>query len=530
VTTTPKTTVLLPIHRSKGNREWLQQARNSIGDSAKVLVLENDGEVCEALNAGLRATDTEFVIAMGADDLLGPDCIAFLEAPSWNADVVYPEMVLVDEELHHLGVHEADAFCPYRLQQLNFVSGGALYRREKALEVGGYRELETLEDWDLWVRMYRAGARFKPCPEAKYIYRQVPGSRNRGETPLEELRRGIVGTPDPVEDVVATFYCQATPATTYLRCQLPARYLPAIVNPNVRIDFDKEGNAEFLDHVGDAAIFQFAGDQVRALATQALREIKDVRTLLEVDDNYLINPGRDVLRNSGWSLEIGDAPSSRQGHRWIAERVDGIIVTTPALAEAYSKVNPNVYVCPNTVDPADWPEPKKPDDGIFRIAWMASKSHLPDIPLVTRAFEWASRQKDVEVYVCGFNPRFKFEHRYLDWIHDLDGYRDSFQQFDVGVAPIRKLPFALFRSDVKALEIGMGLGVPVLSDVAPYDSWVDGENCLKAGDAKGFLHAIKHLVTHRDEARQLAQAARDYALAERTTQKQIHLWKEAIGA
>ena len=53
---------------------------------------------------------------------------------------------------------------------------------------------------------------------------------------------------------------------------------------------------------------------------------------------------------------------------------------------------------------------------------------------------------------------------------------------------------------------------------------------LKAKDAKGFLHALKHLVANRDEARQLAQAAREYALSERTTEAQVHLWRQAIDA
>jgi len=520
-------TALIPIHRTKGNREWLQQAVNSLG-GAKILVLENDGELAEALNAGLREAKTEFVLPFGADDLACPQMLDYLLALAWNGDVVYPAMTLVDESLIPTGDHDADPFCGNRLLIANFVSGASLLRRSKALEVGGWRQLEGLEDWDLFVRMYRAGAHFKPCPHARLLYRIHEGGRNvrarEDEALRASLREQIVGeAPTPL----ATFYSQATPATTYLRCQLPARHLPGIVFPHVMAAFSEGDEVRFPDLHGDAAIFQFPGDQARAIVSQVMRA-EGVRVLVEADDNYLLNPGTDIINRSGWSLEIGGKPSSRQGHRWIAKHADGVIVTTPLLADAYRKVNTNVYVCPNTVDPADWPEPEKLDDGVFRIAWMASKSHLVDIPLVTRAMEWASGQKDVEVYVCGFNPGWKFDYRYLDWIDDLDGYRASFRQFDVGLAPIRRLPFALYRSDVKALEIAMGLGCPVLSDVAPYADWRDGENCLKAADAKGFYHAIKHLVTHRDEAKQLAQAAREYTLAERTTAAQIGLWEEAI--
>jgi soluble cytochrome b562 len=133
----------------------------------------------------------------------------------------------------------------------------------------------------------------------------------------------------------------------------------------------------------------------------------------------------------------------------------------------------------------------------------------------------------VEVIVIGLRPGWRFPHKQRDWIDDLDSYRAFFQQLDISLAPIVANPFSLYRSDVKALEAAMGLAAPVLSDVPPYADW-DDTRSMKCKDAKGFYHAIKHLVTHRDEAKQLAQAARDYTLKERTTSAQIHLWKEAI--
>lgn len=323
----------------------------------------------------------------------------------------------------------------------------------------------------------------------------------------------------------ATFYVQATPATRYLRCELPARYLPGVVLEDFELAYSDEGAVRFPEHQG-AAIFQFPADKMRALALANMR-VLGIRTLIEVDDNYLINPGRAILTRSQWGMRIGDMPNTRQGHRWIVGEADGVLVTTEALASAYRKLNHNVFICPNTVDPGDWPEPKKPDDGVFRIAWIASRSHDVDIPLVTRAFEWASRQPDVKVYAAGLDPLWKFPYSFIPWLEDLADYRKLFQMFDVGVAPIRGLPFAMYRSDVKALEYAMGLCCPVLSDVAPYAGWRD-KPCLMAKDAKGFLRAIQHLVSNREEARQLASEAREYVLRERTTEAQIGLWREAV--
>lgn len=525
-----------------GNEEWLQQAVNSFGDTP-VLVLRNDGEMAEAMNLGLQKAETEFVLPFGADDIALPGFIDELLLSSWNADVVYPTMKLVSEDLKtYLGEFAPDPFCGNRLQEMNFVSGAAMVRREKALEVGGWRQLKGLEDWDLWVRIFRAGGRFKPAPNAEMAYRQVAGSRNKikegqaGQDFIGKLRREIIGDPDPIPDIQATFYHHATPATTYLRCQLPARYLPGISRPNPMVAFTDEG-AIFPEHYGDTAIFQFAANKVIAALIEHMR-IAGIRTLIEVDDNYLINPGNRILKRQQWAVKIGDAVNTRDGHRLLAGKVDGIIVTTPHLRDEYLKVNPNVYVCPNSVDPIDWPEPEKPDDGILRIAWFASKSHETDVPLVREAFAWASQQKDVEVYMAGLNPmdshsdaiRLRWRNikfGYLPWFDDLDAYRQSFRHFDIGVAPVYPTPMGLGRSDVKALEMAMGLQCPILSDVAPYDPWTDGENCLKAKDSQGFLKIFKHLVKHPDEAKQLAQAARDYTLSERTTEAQIDCWRDA---
>jgi glycosyltransferase involved in cell wall biosynthesis len=192
-------------------------------------------------------------------------------------------------------------------------------------------------------------------------------------------------------------------------------------------------------------------------------------------------------------------------------------------------------VCPNSIDPLDWPDLVKPDDGVLRIGWFASDSHKEDIPLVYRALEWASRQKDVEVWVAGSDPfvdghgKVRFAHGHFPWM-DLPLYRQRMAVLDVGVAPVKATPWALCRSDLKAIEKAFVGAALVLSDVAPYALFTDGENCLKAKDARGFYDRIRHLVQNRDEVKQLAQAGRDYVTTERLIGHQVHKWEEAVSA
>lgn len=528
-------TVVIPCH-TEGRKDWLEQAKNSFPAGQPVKIAWNDGNVCEAFNAGILDCNTEFVYCFGADDVALPGLLEHLHAWAWNADVVYPTMVLTSEDLSRtLGVFHADWYSEHRLPHSNYITGASLFRRSKLLQVGGFRDLPHLEDWDLMLRLQRAGARFKACPQARFLYRQVPNSRNKSvQVSLDEVRAEF-GVADR-QPLLATFYNQATPATTYNRCVLPARHLPGAVHsapvsrvvanvPDPRSAADLD--VELPEHEG-AAVFQFAADQERAGITLYMRQFAGIRTLVETDDNYLAMFDRGVRERSGWVAKIGQGTHSAEGHRKIVRDASGVIVTCEALARSYRKVNANVFVCPNTVDPADWPEPVKPDDGVLRIGWSASRSHVGDAVLVRRALEWASRQKDVEVVVQGVGASFRFPHAVMRWDDDLDAYRTRWAYYDVALAPIVPNPWSVCRSDLKALEAAMGSCAPVLSNVEPYAAWTDGSDCLKAATAKDFLHIVKHLVANRDEVRQLAAAARAYVLGERTTQAQIHKWREAV--
>jgi glycosyltransferase involved in cell wall biosynthesis len=221
-------------------------------------------------------------------------------------------------------------------------------------------------------------------------------------------------------------------------------------------------------------------------------------------------------------------PHTLEGHRAIVSRVDGVICTTDRLAQAYRSLNPNVYVCPNSIDPEDWPPIEKPDDGIFRIGWYASHSHADDGQLIRRGMEWASRQKNVEVVTMGHHPNWTFPHRHIPWSNDLATYWKAMEILDVGVCPVRPNLWSECRSDVKALEYAMGGAAPILSGEAPYEAWENERGCLKARTAKGFYESIKRLVKDREETKQLAMEAKEYVLSKRTIKDNIASWRNAV--
>ncbi len=500
-------TVVIPAERGS---EWNRDRATNLAPGTQYLICEHDpGNFHEAINDGVKAAQTELVVLSASDVWfeLQPDCCEFLTDLCWNADVTYGSTVKwEDGEPRYM--MESGWFCPHRLSRENYLPQIACVRRDKFLEGGGI----TSGFWDLWSRLDHQGARFKYVQEAM------------------TARDGTYEDPSPMpepHEVLATFYHQSTPGTTYWRCLLPCRELPAqaIFSGPVRMGND-EGKLILPQHQG-TAIFQFTGSE-EALALIRWMRSEGIRVLVEVDDNYTRwFPWQ--MKPAGWGKKIGDAPFTVEGHLETVKEVDGVITASEYLASQYRPYNDHVFVCPNQIDPSDWDDPVKPDDGKFRIGWFASGSHKGDGELIRRGLEWASRQPDVEVTLVGLGavngkPIYDFPFRHVPWSNDFGVYRKFISELDVGLAPVIGSPWALCRSDLKTLEYGAAQALPLASDVPPYAA-VD---VPKAKTARDFLREIQALVSDRDGTRERARKWREYVLKERTVKANIGLWREAV--
>jgi len=521
-------TVLIPC-KHDAREDWLNEAIASVPKDTPYILLRNDGELADALNQGLAAATTKYVVRLDADDFFEEDAIKHLLDAAWDADVVYPTLVLCDEELKWINDILADEFCANRLTVNNFVAGaGTLFDRELAIRAGGFREMAALEDYDLWVRMLKAGARFKAAPESRYAYRQVAGSRNKIAPELGvALKDEIVGERP---ELASTFYTQETVAQTYWRCLLPARYLPAQV---VRrpIVTNTDDWFDFPEHRG-VAVWAFPGHEHERWWMAAMQE-NGIPVMIETDDNYLTR----IPYGGKWAFKSSQSKvlPSIERHRQIAGWCDGVIVTTEHLAKQYRKVTEApVFVCPNQIDPADWvtdaPMPDWYDADKTYVGFAASASHLHDVKLVRQGLEWCSKQRGVEVVVFGVPPlAFKgMKFRWVPWTSDISAYRALQRVIDIGVAPIVENPWSVCRSDLKALEYAMVGACPVLSDAIPYRGWTDGEGCRKATDARDFTRVLRELVNDPGERKRIADDAGRIVLADRTVSRNVHLWRDAI--
>jgi Glycosyl transferases group 1 len=331
---------------------------------------------------------------------------------------------------------------------------------------------------------------------------------------------------------LATFWTQATAGVNYYRADLPARHLPGktvrFESRDIQpLDGEVEDAVHFPRQEG-AAVWMFPGNTTRALAMTEMH-LQGMRVLVEVDDNYTVAPPLPQL--STWLTtrdKSGADQHSYEIHRRIVQSkaCHGVIVSTPKLAEVYSQLHKNVYVCPNSVDPDDWDDdPPHQADGVLRIGWAGSASHAYDLAEIRPALDWASRQKDVEVVILG-QLELSIEHRQIPWTDSLAEYRQNVQALDVILCPLRSNQWADCKSDVKSLEGAMAGALPVVSRTEPYRPWWD--KGFVAESRKDWLRIAKHLVGNREQTAQAAKDARAYVLAERTIAKNITAWREAI--
>lgn len=176
-----------------GDGHWRDLAESravpSTGDAPTLHV--HGQSLADARNKGLEMVETEWVVFLDADDELTPGYVdamaegfADLRAPSVEYVGPRTQRPYVPKVAGHH--HECSGDC---LVEGNWLVIGAAARTDIVRDVGGFRDWEVYEDWDLWLRCYLAGATVEAIPEAVYRAHVRPDSRNRA--PSMEIKNRV---------------------------------------------------------------------------------------------------------------------------------------------------------------------------------------------------------------------------------------------------------------------------------------------------------------------------------------------------
>ena len=138
-----------------------------------------------ALNHGLNLCQGEYVARFDADDRAAPTRlekqIAFLDLNS-EIDAVGCQIRCFPDNLVAEGfrVYEAwinSLITPEEIAREIYIESPLVHptvtiRRKILMEIGGYEEHGWPEDYDLWLRLHTAGARFAKIPEVLHEWRE----------------------------------------------------------------------------------------------------------------------------------------------------------------------------------------------------------------------------------------------------------------------------------------------------------------------------------------------------------------------
>ncbi len=309
-----------------------------------------------------------------------------------------------------------------------------------------------------------------------------------------------------------------------------------------------EDGVEYPAQEGKAAVWT-RPDLARATHARAMRELHGIRTVCEVDDNYLGNPRLNMFMRAN-----GFGPRERLQHLKACASMGHLIVTTNALRDIYWKAMkqefgralvPPIHVCGNHLFLEDWPQ-RIERDGPLRVGWMGSPSHVWDVDLAWAAMLHAHNQ-GCETIMVGYNPAdpadFTVEskrslHKTKQWgkavsravgWEKMDGTSRLALPFDIGLCPLLHNAFTVGKSDIKAVEYTIAGAAVVASATSVYtENWIHGETALLASSPQEMLEHVDLLIRKTSLREELVRNAQQYVREERDITKHASEWREAV--
>ena len=230
-----------------------------------------------------------------------------------------------------------------------------------------------------------------------------------------------------------------------------------------------------------------------------------------------------------------DNPFSRTNYPDIGDRIrralaqcDRLVVSTPALAQAYGPLAREVRVIPNAIDLARWPVPRpRRERKRLRVGWAGAAQHLHDLRLIAPVveatageFEWVFLgmcPPEMRAWASEVHPMVTVG-RYPERLAAMD--------LDIAVAPLVDHPFNRAKSALKLLEYG-ALAIPVVaSDIEPYRE----APVSRVGDKpEAWIEALRSIARSSDAGRARGETLHQWVETKQTLQSQLPAWKAALG-
>jgi glycosyltransferase involved in cell wall biosynthesis len=299
--------------------------------------------------------------------------------------------------------------------------------------------------------------------------------------------------------------------------------------------------ADTLDHHKTAVILKKAGKKI----------------VFDNDDTFKMDDNR-YFKNM-------DKKNYKKNHKIknmcidsFVRNVDLVTTTTEFLADEYRKLNKNVVVIPNCVDPMDWDEPKRNEGDKVRIGIVGSVAYYNDFEVIQEYLKELSERKDITLVLFGLhskktqsdnplltgllNKEYDFwngiDIEQAPWV-EMSEYMSTLNslKLDIMLIPRKDNYFNRCKSNIKFLEAAM-CEIPVIAS-----GFKDGQGCYDfdlgeennqhgifgrlAYNEKEWREEVELLIEDKNKRRAIGRNARNYAECNYNIEHNAHKWEEA---
>lgn len=142
-------------------------------DRVSAVFLNKNGGPSRSRNIGINLFHADYYQILDADDVMYPNKIERLLSQSGNGvGGVYADYDILDDTKSFAIREWKEPYSLNRLKQSCIIHSGTLINAEALKKVGLYREdMRVAEDYNLWVRMAKAGFIFRHIPESLTLVR-----------------------------------------------------------------------------------------------------------------------------------------------------------------------------------------------------------------------------------------------------------------------------------------------------------------------------------------------------------------------
>jgi len=282
----------------------------------------------------------------------------------------------------------------------------------------------------------------------------------------------------------------------------------------------------------------------RILKKQGKKIVMDNDDTLQEDNGFKFNDYMNEKRVEKGIEKMSSALNV------FAKEADLITCTTEFLKKEYEKINDNVVVLPNCVDPFYFPKPTKNETDVIRIGMTGSVGITNDVETLRPIIDHYQNDKRVRLVLLSIPPKGEndiykelYSEQYAYWSSvniewhpfvKVDEYYKVLNELklDMVIIPRYDSYFNRCKSNLKFLENSM-LEIPTIGQSfptkdSPYEVNPEAaKHLLLASNTEEFISQIEKLIANKDLRSQIGKDTKKYVLANYTISKNAYKWSEA---